>query len=371
MVMRVKVEQILDQSEDKKEYFSSKYSIGKVGDLKVGKEIYCIPLGLEGGLYQVRRHRVEARGNKKGFKSQFSNWIKCKGYDDEGNKIEGATCCQLAQEQYDKYPEKNDSAKRLVKFSSTAVYIPVLVLGYSGLDKEALKIPVSKLTMKNYSFAYLDLSLNAYNQTLIAPLVEKLKNDGLIEYTLTGEELRCEVSEYLRKCLIKVTANQSKSPMIKYEKSYSFILFDNKNIGAETDQYKYITQYNKIQKVHNDIVDYLTLFDVEVNNLCADWTDDELIQYVNEGTRSQAIDTVVKEAKPSIPKEQQVVTMASEDLEIDDADDDVSFSEDSVDDFDSIDDTPSDSTATETVELDDGLLGIESDEEFLDEDTLV
>jgi len=371
MVMRKTLGQVLDQQNEKKEYFNSKYAFSKVTGLKEGMEVYCIPLNLENGLYEVAKHTVKARGPKQGFKGWYNTNIVCKGVHEDGSKDPECLCCKLAQEQYEKYPDTNDYNKRIISFTSYTTYLPVLILGCVDSSKGALKYPPTKLSIKTYQFSYLEMASTSFTKEILTPFISKLKDDGVISYEAEGEELKAQVMEQLQKTIIKVSANKTEKKNLPYERTYSFIPFSNQNIGAESDQYKYITQYNRVKKVHNDVVDFITLFDSEVDGLCKDWTDEELLKYVNvDSTRSAKIEEAVNNGAtpaqaPSTPKEEQVVTTKEPEM----IDDDVEFDDEE---FGDIDDEPKETTSAvqESFEdIDDSDLMMDLDtESFLDEE---
>lgn len=369
MVMRKTVGQVLDQQAEKKEYFNSKYSFSKVTGLTAGMEVYCIPLNLENGLYQLAKHTVKARGPKQGFKGWFDTPIICKGVNPDGTKNPDALCCQLAKEEYNKYPE--DYQKRMILSTSYVTYIPVLILGCIDSTKGALRYPPSKLSIKTFQFSYLEMSSNSFNKEILTPFVNKLKDEGIVDYSAEGSELEEQVMKHLSRSIIKVTANKTDNKALPYERSYSFVPFSNQTIGADSNQYKYITNYNKITSVHNAIVDYITLFDSEVDGLCKDWTEEELINYIKvDSVRSNKIAEAVSD---TLPKSEQVVTLAtpaSDTTEVVDFEMIEEINPDvDVEDFGEIEE-PTKATVEETFEdFDDSMLSLEEDSSyFLDDE---
>lgn len=372
MVMRRSVGQVMDQQNEKKEYFNSKYSFSKVAGLEAGKEVYCIPLNLENGLYENARHIVKARGPKQGFKGWYSTSIKCKGVNEDGTKNPDALCCQLAQAEYDKHPGTEDYGKRMMSFTSYVTYIPVLILGSAETTKGALKFPPTKLTLKNYQFAYLEMATSSFNKDILTPFINKMKDDGVIDYEAEGEELKTQVMEQLQKTIIKVSAVKSDKKNLPYERSYSFIPFSNTAIGKETEQYKYIVNYKKVTKVNNDIVDFITLFDSEVDGLCTDWTDEELDKYINiDSVRSAKVAEAVEaaDAKQTTPKAEQVVTKKATTEPSSDliGEDEVPFGDDE---FGPLEDEVATQAVTDDFgDIDDSEFQMDTDEDsFLDEE---
>jgi len=180
----------LAKSSEKKTYFSSEYSFSKKSGLGLGVDAYAILLGIEDGYYETRAHRVEGRkvnNQPVGFKGKYAANIVCRGFDEEGNRIEGATCCQLAQAEKDKFPDQKESNKRMINFSKAIYHIPVLILSNTETD-QSKKIPPTKLSIKKWEFAYLEFPKSQFDK-LLADLKEELVNDGTIDVDLEGPEL--------------------------------------------------------------------------------------------------------------------------------------------------------------------------------------
>ena len=107
--------------------FSSDYKFSKKASFDIGKEVYIIPLGLESGFFETPCHQVKphkVNGKMVGFNnSSFSVYIKCKGIDEEGNRSE-SLCCTLAQLEKERIPDREESAKRIISFTSYRVHLP-------------------------------------------------------------------------------------------------------------------------------------------------------------------------------------------------------------------------------------------------------
>ena len=373
MVMRRTLSQVMDrQSGAKKEFFSSKYSLRKVVNLEAGMDVYCIPLNLDNGFYELAIHNLKKKG-KKGFKgSLFNTAIVCKGIKDDGSKDETALCCKLAQEEYDKYPDSNDFEKRMLGFTTYKTYLPVLVLANGSPSKDAKKYPPTKLTLKGCQFAYIEMSSSTFNSDFLAPFIEQLKNDGKVDYECEGEELQAQVMEHLKRTVIKVSASETKKNL-PYERSYSFISFDNTSLGRDTDQYQYIIQYTRVKQIANAIVDFITLFDAEIDTIPMSWTNEELEQYikedceraekvkkaVEEGEMQQAMDNMMNFTAPkATPKAEQVVTMK---------DDEVIGNEEEIPFGDDMDFGPIEEPVAKVAKadpIDDSMLSLGEDEDF-------
>lgn len=330
MATRTPIAQITKQSE-KKEFFSSTYSLGKKANLKeIGTTAYLIFLGLEGGLYETAKHTVYPKKNgntSEGFQgSKYGKDIICKGHDDCGNKVEDALCCKYAQEMYD--ANKADPTKtRLISFTSYKVDIPCLLLGTSETDETAVSTPPSKVSIKTYDFCYMSMAKNTFNKDIYTALEQKLKDDGVIDYDLEGDELAEELLTQLQNSVVKVTSVKSDKGLIAYEKTISIIPFSNPNLGKASNEHEAIVNFRKNQKVMNDISDFMTLFDTEVQKLSADWTEAELQTYMEDAEKVEARDKCVEQAKTKEEEQLKKATPADDVEPI------------SVDEFDDIDDS--------------------------------
>jgi hypothetical protein len=152
---------------EKKAYFNAEYGLSKKANLGVGTEVYLILLGLDSGVYETPKHTVRKRkvgSVSTGFRGNYDTNIACKGYDDEGNRIEGAVCCALAQAEKERLPEKDDSNKRMISFTSNTVHIPAMILGNSETDPKKKQIPPTKLSIKTYDFTYLELAQSTFQK---------------------------------------------------------------------------------------------------------------------------------------------------------------------------------------------------------------
>lgn len=300
---------------EKATYFNSEYGFTKKTNMGLGVEAYFIFLGLENGVYQTPKHTVKSRKKgtpqESGFKGKYDKAILCKGVDEDGNKVEGAVCCAMAQYEKDRLPDKDDSAKRMISFTGTTVHVPVLILGNSEKDPKEKKIPPTKLSLNNYDFSYLELSQSTFQDTFVAGLATELKNAGTIDYDLEGEELNEAIMNQLQKTIIKVTGVASDKGF-KYERKYSFIPFSMQAIGKATNEYEAITEYTSNKSVMNDAVDFMTLFETKVDELVlADYSDDELTKYIQEGTvRAENVEACVE----AMSKEEEVVEFTEDEI---------------------------------------------------------
>lgn len=306
--------------------FSTAYKFSKKANFEVGKDAYIIPLGLESGFYETPCHRVlphKVNGQMVGFNnSTFATYIKCKGVDEEGNKID-SLCCQLAQAEKTRIPEKELAGKRIVSFTTYRVQLPVLILSNSLADKNKATYPVSKVSILNdlrseqgLNFAYIDMSSSTFKSDIISAFGKKLKEDGVLDYEMdeNSEEFFEEILKRLSKTVIKVHG-VSKTGFNAALKEYSFFPFDNPAIatGSPEGEREAIIGYKDNQEIQNKICEFLDLFNVEVDNMFTDWNEKDLQEYYNSAIGNDIkapIQTAVTEEEP-----EEVVEMVEEEPE--------------------------------------------------------
>ena len=274
--------------------FSTAYKFSKKANFEVGKDAYIIPLGLETGFYETPCHRVlphKVNGQMVGFNnSTFATYIKCKGIDEEGNRTD-SLCCQLAQLEKTRIPEKELSGKRIVSFTTFRVQLPVLILGNSLADKNKATYPISKVSILNdlrseqgLNFAYIDMASSSFKSEIISAYGKKLKEDGILDYEMdeNSEEFFNEVISRLSKTIIKVHG-VSKTGFQAALKEYSFFPFDNPSIASAspTGEREAIIGYKDNQEIQNKVCEFLDLFNIEVDNMFNDWTEKDLQEYYN------------------------------------------------------------------------------------------
>lgn len=307
--------------------FSTAYKFSKKANFEVGKDAYIIPLGLESGFYETPCHRVlphKVNGQMVGFNnSTFATYIKCKGVDEEGNKID-SLCCQLAQAEKTRIPEKELAGKRIVSFTTYRVQLPVLILSNSLADKNKATYPVSKVSILNdlrseqgLNFAYIDMSSSTFKSDIISAFGKKLKEDGVLDYEMdeNSEEFFEEILKRLSKTVIKVHG-VSKTGFNAALKEYSFFPFDNPAIatGSPEGEREAIIGYKDNQEIQNKICEFLDLFNVEVDNMFTDWSEKDLQEYYNSAIGNDIkapIQTTVTEEEP-----EEVVEVVEEEPEI-------------------------------------------------------
>ena len=291
--------------------FSKAYKFSTKANFDVGKDAYILILGLESGYYETPCHRVlphKVNGQLVGFgNTSFAVYLKCKGIDEEGNRTE-SLCCTLAQLEKDRIPDKEESGKRIVSFTTYRIHLPVLILGNSLADKKKDTYPVSKVSILNnlrsesgLNFAYIEMASSSFKKDIIQAYGKKLKEDGIIDYELDeeSEEFMDEVLQRLPNTVVKVHG-VSKQGFNAALKEYSFFPFDNASIasGSPEGEREAIINYRDNQEIQNKICEFLDLFNIEVDNMFNDWTEKDLQEYYNS-----AIGTDLK-APIKAPKEE-------------------------------------------------------------------
>ena len=291
--------------------FSKAYKFSTKANFDVGKDAYILILGLESGYYETPCHRVlphKVNGQLVGFgNTSFAVYLKCKGIDEEGNRTE-SLCCTLAQLEKDRIPDKEESGKRIVSFTTYRIHLPVLILGNSLTDKKKDTYPVSKVSILNnlrsesgLNFAYIEMASSSFKKDIIQAYGKKLKEDGVIDYELDeeSEEFMDEVLQRLPNTVVKVHG-VSKQGFNAALKEYSFFPFDNASIasGSPEGEREAIINYRDNQEIQNKICEFLDLFNIEVDNMFNDWTEKDLQEYYNS-----AIGTDIK-APIKAPKEE-------------------------------------------------------------------
>lgn len=292
MVKRVKGSEAAASSEQKPN-FARDFQLSKKAKLALGKECFVIPLGMEKGILGAEYHEVRARKDKKGaykgfkFPSFRSVKIKCKKEEDA--ERDNALCGQLADAQRELFPDKDEADRRLITYARTEFYMPVLLLGSAETDPEKKMADPSKITAKTYDFAYITFPGTTW-ASLYNDLGEYLKEQEVIDYSLDDDELKQAIDENLSKIIIKVKCEKAKTTSIPYAKTYSFVHFGKKVIASKsssdpekaTKMRNLITHYmNPKSPLRNKVIDFLTLFESEVDNFLLDWREDELEEYIN------------------------------------------------------------------------------------------
>ncbi len=283
------------QATEKKVYFSSLYSFSKVAKMAVGHRRYFMFINPEENFYSFSGHELKAKGPDKGFKGLFNTFIKCKGFDDNNEKIEGdkPLCCELFDKEKEKYPAKEDSNKRMMSWAKPKYIVPAVMLGHNLKDPKAISYPVTNVQVSNgYEFLAMELSQSAWTSDIYPGVVKLLKDQCIIDYELEGDELQNAVVENLGKILIEVEAVEgAKGTSIAYKKKFNFIHFGDTRIAKLTGEYNKITEWQTLPEMEdfrNDVAEFITLLDQNQNEFVKDWTDEELKNYVVDSEQRKA-----------------------------------------------------------------------------------
>lgn len=368
---------------EKRAYFSSDYGMAKICKFSVGARRYFVLLNPEQNFYTAMVHPVKAKEEGRvGFKGIYDTNIKCKGYDDDGNVIEGATCCAFTESEKQKYPEKEDSIKRLISWARPDFLVPAAALGTTITDPNTKAYPITNVEISNgYEFTFFEWGKSAWVKVYNG-IAKKLKDDQIIDFDLEGEELQQAVFENLSKIIIQVDAVEPKSQgkRIKYEKEYTFIHFDTqsqeriekdiqkieaaiKKDPTSADKFKkrlaaakhFQEEMLKIQNwetdpsmetFRNDATEFITLMEKSLDEFAKDWTDEELKKYfvedevrksnIEEYHKAMAAQAKVEETEKVVvtqkatmpPAASSVIEQVGEIDDIDLAEEDFSFDDD-------------------------------------------
>lgn len=294
--------------------FVGKYSLRRIAGMdKKGTECFIIPLDMAEG-YSVLPYHSLKKNDSEGFHgSSFSSvGIACKRFDPETGEPtkELPLCCKLAQMEKDRLPEKDDSTKRAISFSSMKFVFPVLVLSTTETDPSK-KPTMKKLSIKNgVSFSYISLSESSYDESIKKVVIDALVEAGEIEdpESTDPQELMDAVSKYISHSIIKVSNEASKSSMIPYQKSFRVIPTTNALIGQTSGETKLIQALCKLltgayppeslsklytkapilKEINNQVIDFLALYNDNVDSLVEQWDDEELQKYYNDYVARQA-----------------------------------------------------------------------------------
>ena len=278
----------------KKEFFASSYGFSKKTNFKAGSDVYVLPLGLETGFYETPCHRIlphKVDGKLIGFNGfQFAVNVKCKGIDAEGN-LTSSLCCELAKMEKQRFPGQDEFAKRIVSSRTNRIHLPVLILGNSLDDDSKIAYPVSKVAIKKdlasesgLKFSFIEMSASTFRKDILNAYGKKLQEEGTLDYDLdeNSEEFMEAVVEKLSNTVIRVHGG-TKQGFSAAMKEYSFFPFDNPGIASKSPEgeRELIINYRKNTKIAQQVSEYLTLFDAEVDGLILDWTEKDLQEYYN------------------------------------------------------------------------------------------
>lgn len=284
----------------KKEYFENSYRFSKVvGGLKAGYEYYVLFLGLDTGYYETPIHTVRSQKINGQVVSLTGNnfestTIKCQGINENGERVP-SLCCELAK----KERERTDSANRIISGTTFKVHIPVLILGNS-LAEPKTAYPVSKVSILNtlnsdqgLKFAYIEMASSSFRTKIIGAYGRKLKEEGLIEYDISDDtpEFVDMVRKHLINTVVKITGVY-KEGFNATLSDYTFFPFSNPTVGSLSPQgeREAILNYRKNPQIMVKVNEFLTLFNVEVDNIIRPRSDKDLQEYYEMALKNQGID---------------------------------------------------------------------------------
>lgn len=288
--------------------FQGKYGLKRAAGLeKEGSECYVIPLDMASGYSCLPYHSLKKNDNE-GFHGSTFNSVKiaCRAYNPEtGEKLkETPLCCKLAQMEKDRLPEADDSAKRALSFSNFRYVFPVLVLSTTETDASK-KTTLKKLSIKNgVTFSFVDLAQSSYEEEMQVKVIEALQEAGEIDdpSEVDAGDLMKMVAERVSHSIIKISNVKSKSSNIPYQKSFRVISNKNELIGQANGETKLIQALCKLlageykpeelevlykkapilKEINNQVIDFLQLYEDNVDSLTEPWTEEELKTYYNE-----------------------------------------------------------------------------------------
>ena len=302
--------------------FSGKYGLkNKAGLDEVNKDAYVIPLDMSNGYVEIPYHTVKKCADGTGFKnSRFNVKIACHKFDKNTGEVvdQLPLCCRLAQAEKDRITDKEKSNYRAVSFTARRNVIPVMVLSTTETDTSK-KPSLKKVSIKNgIDFSFIDMSSIAYEE-FTKDIQETMETEGIIDSPddMDKEELAEAVAQYLQKSIIKVSNVPGRTKDIPYEKAYRAIPVSNQMVAKESGEQKLINcvmqvindkypsdklpalfeKHSEIKAINNQVIDFLELFNVEVDNLVSDWTDDELQAYMDSYLEKQGVVNKYKSEK--------------------------------------------------------------------------
>ena len=303
--------------------FAGKYSLkNKAGLDAVNKDAYVLPLDMAAGYVELPYHTLKKCADGTGFKnSQFGAKIACHKYDKNTGEVvdQLPLCCRLAQLEKDRLSDKEKSMYRAISFTSRRNVIPVLVLSSTETDSNK-KASLRKISIKNgVDFSFIDMSSSAYEE-FTKDVQGTMETEGIIESAddMDPEELAQEVAKYLQGSVLKISNVAGRNPGIPYEKAFKAIPLTNQMVAKDSGEQKIITyvsqvingtfpkakldalfeKYPEVQTINNQVIDFLELFNSEVDNLVSDWTDEELQNYYNTYLEKAGVIAQYKSEKP-------------------------------------------------------------------------
>ena len=356
--------------------FAGKYGLKRTGGLTdVGKECFVIPLDMANGYSCLPYHSLK-KNDSEGFHGSPFNSVKitCKRYDPETGEPsrELPLCCKLAQMEKDRLPDADDSIKRALSFTSFRYVFPVLVLSTTETDPKK-KLTMNKISLDGINFSFLDLAESSYDEEIKDKVIESLVESGAVEdpESMEQEELMELVAKYISHSIIKVSNVKAKSSAIPYQKAFRVIPTTNTLIGQQSgetnairvlckllageykpEQYdKVYAKYPQLKEINNQVIDFLQLYNDNVDSLTEPWEEDELRKYYDSFVAKQGqIEKYKAVNEPT--EEEEEVSFASNIDEIEDEDDGISVNSslDSSSELDALDLDVEDNAGDDDIE---------------------
>ena len=289
--------------------FASKYSLANAAGMKEkGNKCFVIPLDMANGFVSLPCHTVKPVGES-GFKGgKFATKIICHKYDmNTGEVVDNEPlCCKLAKLEKVRKPEQNDSILRALTAQSWRNVIPVLVLASS--EESSDKGPtLKKVSLKGVSFSFLEMADMTYEESIVSAIKKEFETSSTIDIDdATDEEIRAAIAKYLATSVIMISNEETKKA-VKYERSYKVIPSTAEAVAATSGEHKEIemlcnllagrvdaskldalyAKYPVLKEINNQVVDYISLFNAEVDTLVSDWVDSELQEHYNKYVEAQ------------------------------------------------------------------------------------
>ena len=232
-------------------------------------------------------HVVKERDNG-GFQGKFGTNIKCKSeYGEAGLEGDPALCCKLYEAEKIKHPLKDDSPKRMISYARPVFHLPVLILGNNVKDPNTKSYPVGNTNITTgYKPCFLEFTKSAWID-LYNILAKKLKEESIVEYNVSEEELQEVIYQNLGKVVLQLEGVSAKEgSRAKYATTYTFYPFDDAKIGKASGEHELIVNWEKapeLQQLRNEVTDFLTLLEKREPELTVGWTEEKLTK-VGGGT---------------------------------------------------------------------------------------
>ena len=307
--------------------FKGKYSLKEQAGMRdVGDTCFVLPLDMANGYVEVPYHRIKLAADGTGFKgSRFAVNIACHKYGKEGEIVDQAPlCCRLSDAEKARVP-KEKSIDRALTYSSSRIVIPVMVLSTSETDPNK-KASLKTVSVRNgVSYSYLDLAPKIY-ESLIESVKSSMETDGLIDSAdeISAEEMAEMTAKYLQNSMIKIT-NVKGNGDISYERTFRVIPLSNTQVAKDSGEAKLLAavsfavnhptsekardligKHQVIADINNQVVDYLDLFNNEVDSIVVDYTDEELQEFYDLYLSKQGVVDAYK--TPDAPAQQETVS---------------------------------------------------------------